>query len=327
MIDCREVRHMKRIENEHEQRKNPRRRARAQAEHQLDMFSAPISPGIEPGRAAQEPSLPGSAAIAVPDPEPRAELNFRPQAPEISEERSDHIKPAQVHQQKATESISEHAPTTARRAQARSLRYRSLPALTRRQHDLLHYLEQRELRGERPPSLTEICRDLGLVSRGSLHKQVVALVQAGLVEPMNGKQRGVRLIKPQAVNDDCALPLLGVIAAGQPIEALLRDESVVLPGWLRGPGGRYALRVRGDSMRDTGILDGDIVVIEPRQSARNGETVVALIDGEAATLKRIEQHPGVVLLHAENPAFPPQRYAPEQVQIQGVVVAALRRYS
>ena len=202
---------------------------------------------------------------------------------------------------------------------------RALPALTRRQHDLLVYLRDRETRGERPPSLGEICRDLGLASRGSLHKQVVALVEAGLVEAMNGKQRGVRLI--EAANDeDGAIPLLGAIAAGRPIEALIRDERITLPAWLKVPGPCYALRVKGDSMRDAGILDGDVVVVEQRQHARNGETVVALIDGESATLKRIEQKPGEIVLHPENPAFQPQHYRPEQVAIQGVLVAALRRY-
>jgi len=201
---------------------------------------------------------------------------------------------------------------------------RALPALTRRQHELLDYLRRRQDNGELPPSLTTICRDLGLVSRGSLHKQVVALVQAGVVEPMHGKQRGVRLA--EAANDDGVVPLLGAIAAGRPIEALTRDETIQLPPWLRPSADCFALRVRGDSMRDAGILDGDVVVVEARAQARNGEMVVALVDHQEATLKRIEQRPGEVLLHAENAAYPPQRYASERVQIQGVVVAALRRY-
>lgn len=203
---------------------------------------------------------------------------------------------------------------------------RTLPALTRRQHELLDYLRRRNERGELPPSLTEICRDIGLSSRGSLHKQIVALVKANLVEPMLGKQRGVRLTAGSSNRADGEVALLGAIAAGHPIEALTRDETVRLPEWLRSTADCYALRVRGDSMRDAGILDGDLVVVESRSSARNGEMVVALVDGESATLKRIEQKPGEVLLHAENPAYPPQRYAPERVAIQGVVVAQLRRY-
>lgn len=200
----------------------------------------------------------------------------------------------------------------------------SLPALTRRQHEVLDYLRRRDERGSLPPSLTQICADLGLASRGSLHKQIVALVAANLVEAMHGKQRGVRLVR--AANEETSLPLLGAIAAGRPIEALTREESVTVPAWLRTSSECYALRVRGDSMRDAGILDGDIVVVEVRETARNGEMVVALIDGQEATLKRIEQRPGEVLLHAENALYAPQVYGAERVRIQGVVVAQIRRY-
>lgn len=198
-------------------------------------------------------------------------------------------------------------------------------ALTRRQHELLDYLRRRRQQGLLPPSLTEICRDLGLVSRGSLHKQVVALVKANLVEPMLGKQRGVRLVG-DAANEDGLVPLLGAIAAGRPIEAVLRQESVEVPPWMTRGLRCYALRVKGDSMRDAGILDGDVVLVELRAEARNGETVVALIDNEEATLKRIEQRPGEVLLIPENSAHTVQRYTPNRVQVQGVAMGVLRRY-
>jgi repressor LexA len=198
-------------------------------------------------------------------------------------------------------------------------------ALTRRQHELLDYLRRRRLQGLLPPSLTEICRDLGLASRGSLHKQVVALVKAGLVEPMMGKQRGVRLVV-DAANDEGRVPLLGAIAAGRPIEAVLRQESIEVPAWMTRGLRCYALRVKGDSMRDAGILDGDLVLVEPRTEARNGEAVVALIDREEATLKRIEQRPGEILLIPENSAHAVQRYAPDRVEIQGIVIGVLRRY-
>lgn len=201
----------------------------------------------------------------------------------------------------------------------------TIAALTRRQHELLEYLRRRRVQGLLPPSLTEICRDLGLASRGSLHKQVVALVKANLVEPMLGKQRGVRLVG-EAANDDGRVPLLGAIAAGRPIEAVLRPESVEVPPWMTRGLRCYALRVKGDSMRDAGILDGDVVLVEPRTEARNGETVVALIDNEEATLKRIEQRPGEVLLIPENSAHTVQRYTPDRVQVQGVAMGVLRRY-
>ena len=158
-----------------------------------------------------------------------------------------------------------------------------------------------------------------------MHKQIAALIEAGLIEPMARKHRGVRLLSlPQ--DGARRVPLLGVIAAGRPIEALAQSEALSLPEAIVTAAGCYALAVRGDSMRDIGILDGDTVVVEPRHSARNGEVVVALIDGMHATLKRIEQLPGEVRLHAENPSHPVQRYRPDQVAIQGIVVAQFRRY-
>jgi repressor LexA len=198
-------------------------------------------------------------------------------------------------------------------------------ALTRRQQSILEYLrEQREAEAH-PPTLDELCRALGLRSRGSMHKHVQALVDAGLVEPLSGKQRGVRLCEP-AANDLHTLPLLGRIAAGQPIEALEDPQELEVPTQLRGRGHCYVLQVRGDSMIGEGILDGDWVVIESRDHARNGEIVVALIDGEEATLKRIEQTPSACILHPANSALAPLRYAPERVQIRGVVKGQMRAY-
>lgn len=256
----------------------------------------------------------GERAADAPQPPPKNVVQL-PEAPAKSAVSRTRAKPAA----RPAVQVTVSKPS---RLQATSSA-RSLPALTRRQHELLDYLRRRAMQPGPPPSLNEICRDVGLASRGSLHKQVVALVHAGLVEPMQGKQRGVRLVAGGAANDE--VPMLGAIAAGRPIEALSRDEGVALPDWLRS-GSCYALRVRGDSMRDVGILDGDVVVVEPRGHARNGETVVALIDGESATLKRIEQRADGVLLHAENPAYAPQHYAADRVQIQGVVIAQLRRY-
>lgn len=197
-------------------------------------------------------------------------------------------------------------------------------ALTRRQRELLDAL--RDWPADAPaPTLDELCTALGLRSRGSLHKQIQALVDAGLVTPMAGRRRGVRLTDA-AVEDPDSLPLLGRIAAGRPIEAVSRDERIPVPAPLRGRGECYVLEVRGDSMADDGILDGDWVVVEHRGEARNGEVVVALVDGEEATLKRIEQRPGQVLLHPANAAHQPLVLEPERVTIQGVVVGQMRRY-
>lgn len=197
--------------------------------------------------------------------------------------------------------------------------------LTRRQRALLEHLVARARNGLPPPTLEELCAELGLRSRGSLHKHVQALVAAGLVEPLSGKQRGVRLSHRAAADPD-TLPLLGTIAAGRPIEALENPEAVEVPPRLRGKGDCYVLRVRGDSMVDDGILDGDWVIIERRHHARDGEIVVALIDGEEATLKRIEQRPGGCVLHPANARLEPTVYPPERVHIQGVLVGQMRSY-
>jgi len=198
-------------------------------------------------------------------------------------------------------------------------------ALTRRQQAVLESLRESQRRQAHPPTLDELCRSLGLRSRGSLHKHIQALVKAGYVVPLSGKQRGLRL-REREENGALTLPLLGRIAAGHPIEALPDPQQLDVPRQLRGKGRCYVLQVRGDSMIDAGILDGDWVVIEQRDHARDGEIVVALIDGEDATLKRIEQLPGACILHPANPDLEALRYAPERVQIQGVVVGQMRAY-
>ncbi len=206
------------------------------------------------------------------------------------------------------------------------------PSLTRRQQEIYDYLRTHLDDFPHPPTLDELCDALGLKSRGSLHKQIQALIEAGLVEPMNNLRRGIRLADHDPVatapdeSDDNQLPLYGRIAAGRPIEAISNDETVMVPPRLRTSGRCYVLEVKGESMIDEGILDGDWVVIEQRDHARNGEIVVALVDGAEATLKRIEQTPGQVVLHPANSTMQPMRYLPEQVQIQGILVGQMRSY-
>ena len=193
--------------------------------------------------------------------------------------------------------------------------------LTRRQKAVFDYLRERHTLGDPPPTLDELCEALNLRSRGSMHKHIQALVEAGLVEPMGGKQRGVRLIKQPE-----QLSLFGYIAAGKPIEAIENPESIEVPSVLRSDKPCYVLKVRGDSMNEDGILDGDWVIVEQREYARDGEIVVALIDGSDATLKRITQRAGKVRLSPANSAMKPMSYPPESVRIQGVVVGQMRAY-
>jgi repressor LexA len=197
--------------------------------------------------------------------------------------------------------------------------------LTRRQRELYEWLRDHATAFEHPPTLDEVCAALGLRSRGSLHKHVQALVEAGLVEPLDGRRRGLRLT-PRGGAEGNMLPLLGRIAAGLPIEAIENPESIEVPEHLRGRGTCFVLEVRGDSMIEDGILDGDWVVVERRDAARDGEIVVALVDGEQATLKRIEQRADRCVLHPANGTMEPMSYAPDRVRIQGVVVGQMRAY-
>ena len=134
-----------------------------------------------------------------------------------------------------------------------------------------------------------------------------------------------RLVEAEKYRQE-GIPLLGKIAAGRPIEALPQPETVKVPDELLTGGNCYVLIVRGESMIEEGIYDGDYVVIESRDHARNGEIVVALVENEEATLKRIEQQPGKVVLHPANNAMSPMTYRSEQVRVQGVLVGLLRKY-
>jgi repressor LexA len=196
--------------------------------------------------------------------------------------------------------------------------------ITPRQRDVLDCLRQFAADGAQAPSLDALCAMLGLRSRGSLHKHVQALIAAGLVQPLDGRRRGIRPVALEPAPD--ALPLLGRIAAGRPIEALPQTETIEVPPRLRTSKPCYVLQVAGDSMCEAGILDGDFVVVEQCETARNGEIVVALIGGTEVTLKRIVQAPGQVTLVPENRTLAAVAYAPEEVAIQGVVVGQMRAY-
>jgi repressor LexA len=198
-------------------------------------------------------------------------------------------------------------------------------ALTRRQSEILAFLQDAADDGEPAPTLDEVCRALGLRSRGSLHKHIQALVDAGYLEPLDGKRRGLHLSASARLDRD-TLPLLGRIAAGQPLAPAERAEPVEVPAWLRPSGSGYVLEVHGDSMHDDGILDGDLVVVDSDAKPRDGQVVVALVDDTEVTLKRLETLAAGVRLHPANADNAPMELAPERVAIQGVLVGQMRRY-
>jgi repressor LexA len=175
-----------------------------------------------------------------------------------------------------------------------------------------------------PPSLAEIAAAAGNRSRAAALRHVRALAQAGYIELIPGRKRGIRLVGDAAVGLG-ELPLAGRIAAGKPIEAIPGAETLPVANFFRGKD-LFALQVQGDSMSGAGIMDGDSVVVEPTAQARNGDIVVALIDGKEVTLKRLKRGDGTVTLIPENPHLKPVTYEVSRVEIQGVVVGQMRTY-
>jgi len=204
-------------------------------------------------------------------------------------------------------------------------------SLTRKQQEIYKFLLEQQDIFIHPPTLDEICLAMNLKSRGSLHKHIRGLINAGLVEPLNRKQRGIRLTEQASQenktgNDVDSLPYVGAIAAGKPIEAIENIQYMKVPEQLKTDKPCYILQVKGDSMIDEGIFDGDWVVIEQRSVARNGEIVVALVEKSEATLKRIEQYPHETILIPANKNMQPMYFKPNQVEIQGVLVGQMRSY-
>ena len=202
--------------------------------------------------------------------------------------------------------------------------------LTRRQMEIFNFLRDNYESFAYPPSLDELCAMLGMASRGSLYKHIIALIEAGLVEPFIGNKKGGVRLTAQAQSDNAtseqALPFVGYIAAGKPIEAVETVSYMAVPDALKTDKPCYVLQVKGDSMIEAGIFDGDWVVIEQRDYASNGEIVVALIENSEATLKYIEQTAEHVLLLPANANMTALSYRPEQVEIQCVLVGQLRSY-
>ena len=201
-------------------------------------------------------------------------------------------------------------------------------ALTRRQREVLDVIRDFIERHGYSPSLEEIGRSLGLSSVATVHKHVSHLVDKGLVRKAWNQNRSLDLVESPAAATAVALPMMGTIAAGRPLEAVAEPERIYVPNDLvEGKGSAYVLRVRGDSMIDEQIRDGDFVVVEERQACRDGETIVALVDGLEATLKRFRAQGDRVRLEPANPALTPIVLPAERVQVQGVVIGVIRKYA
>jgi repressor LexA len=202
--------------------------------------------------------------------------------------------------------------------------------LTRRQREIYDYLAEFIEDNGYAPSLEEIADRFRLSSVATVHEHLENLESKGAVRRDPHKSRAIELTQPADGRGRSAavdLPLLGRVAAGQPLEAITEHETLAVPESMLGRGETFVLRVAGDSMIDEHIADGDFVIVEKRETARDGERVVALIDGEHATLKTLFHEPdGRIRLQPANERVAPLLYDASRVRVQGVAIGILRKY-
>ncbi len=232
--------------------------------------------------------------------------------------------------------------------------------LTRKQHELLMFIQERLKESGIPPSFDEMKDALDLKSKSGIHRLIKALEERGFIRRLPNRARALEVIRmpesaaaasgsrgfgfspaviegdlgrihastmPDADNDVVTIPVMGRIAAGTPIAAIQsQSHSIAVPPELIGAGEHFALEIRGDSMIEAGILDGDTVLVKKSDSADSGDIVVALIDEEEATLKRLRRKGASIALEAANPAYETRIFGPDRVRIQGRLVGLMRRY-
>jgi len=233
--------------------------------------------------------------------------------------------------------------------------------LTRKQHELLRFIHERLRESGVPPSFDEMKDALDLKSKSGIHRLITALEERGFIRRLPNRARALEVIRlPETVSGpagqkrftpsvvegglagkakpapapaaeertrDIAIPVMGRIAAGTPISAIQnRSHSITLSHDFLTQGEHYALEVRGDSMVEAGILDGDLVVIRKQDTANTGDIIVALIDDEEATLKRFRRRGSSIALEAANQAYETRVLGPDRVKIQGKLVSLVRRY-
>jgi repressor LexA len=201
-------------------------------------------------------------------------------------------------------------------------------ALTKRQREILNYLSGYAEENGYAPSFEEIARQFNYNSLATVHEHLSNLERKGYIRRAFNESRAIEILPSDAMPRAVELPLLGSVAAGLPIEAIEVDETVHVPeNLVRRPGGHYVLRVRGNSMIDEQIRDGDFVVINERRSVDDGETVIALIDNSAATVKKFyRERDGRIRLQPANDTMTPIYVHENDVTIQGVVVGVMRQY-
>jgi len=224
--------------------------------------------------------------------------------------------------------------------------------LTAKQKELLLYIHERIKETGVSPSFDEMKEALDLASKSGIHRLITALEERGFLRRLPHRARALEVLKmpdsaataappkgrqsfrPSVVGEvrpngaSAGIPILGQIAAGVPIEAIQSEVGRITPPEdLLGSGDHFALEVKGDSMIQAGILDGDVVIIKRSETADSGDIVVALVDNEEATLKRLRKRGNSIALEAANPAYETRIFGPDRVRVQGKLVAMIRRYS
>jgi len=234
--------------------------------------------------------------------------------------------------------------------------------LTRKQHELLLFIHERLKESGIPPSFDEMKEALDLASKSGIHRLITALEERGFIRRLPNRARALEVLrlpdsiapglgapkkfspsviqgslgrtpepvrKPVASNDDAgfSIPVMGRIAAGVPIDAIQHQtHSITVPPDMISGGDHYALEVKGDSMIEAGIFDGDTVIIKQSSNANPGDIVVALVDDEEATLKRFRRKGASIALEAANPAYETRIFGPDRVKVQGKLVGLIRVY-
>src|SRR3989338_8217125 len=198
--------------------------------------------------------------------------------------------------------------------------------LTKRQKEILDYIDSYARKHGYAPSLEDIKKHFKLSSVATIHQHVEALRHKGYLKKEANQPRGIQPFQLNSNESVVQIPLLGTIAAGAPIEAIEEPETItVTKNQLSGSGRHFALRVKGTSMLDEGIFDGDIVIIREQQTAENGETVVAIVDQNEATLKKLYRENHWISLQPANQTLLP--LYPEEIEIRGKVISIIRNYS
>jgi repressor LexA len=199
--------------------------------------------------------------------------------------------------------------------------------LTKRQRQILDYIESFIESYGYSPSFEEIASHFGYSSLATVHEHLSNLEIKGLIRRNYNRSRSLEVVRSEAAPVAAELPLLGTVAAGLPIEAIEEQETIAVPHDMLRAGQNYVLRVRGDSMIDEQIRDGDFIIVNSRQTAENGEMVVALVNGDSATVKKFFlEKDGRVRLQPANPTMLPFYYDTGDIEIQGIVVAVIRKY-